>query len=207
MECAPRLEHRAARQLQVFEEPPPEQGRRGLQPLGVEGAHIAGCHVGDAEQIDVETGGVEKHAVPIGPEAALVDDVPELREAPAQRSAWIVRNIPEHLAQMIAPLAPVCHREIGEQGAGLFRRRQRDFPGVPQDHQLAEHLDLNWALHLGHRSPAPVLSAMPRGVNLSNGRRCCGVGGVAGGLISGTVWRGGGGLAPGCGERDAWWGG
>jgi hypothetical protein len=63
---------------------------------------------------------------------------------------------------MIAPLAAVDDRKVGEQGAGFLRRRQKDLPLTPQNRQFAEHVDSQWASHGNARSPAANLPQISR---------------------------------------------
>ncbi|RWQ40748.1 MAG: hypothetical protein EOS20_01490 [Mesorhizobium sp.] len=83
------------------------------------------------QQIDIKLGGVEKHALSISLQAVLitvlVDDLPQLREAPSQRSPWIVRDLPEHLAQMVASLPPSKKtRALLAYLVATNRRQRRD---------------------------------------------------------------------------------
>ena len=66
---------------------------------------------------------------------------PDLAEAPAQRPARIVRHVPEHLAQLLAPVRAPGQSEIGEQRARLAGRRQRRGRAVADHLKVAEDPD------------------------------------------------------------------
>ena len=57
--------------------------------------------------------------------AGLIDDAPELAEAPAELAARIVGHVPQQLAELAAGHRVRGQRQIGEQRAHLARCRQR----------------------------------------------------------------------------------
>ena len=59
----------------------------------------------------------------------LVDDRPQLAQAPAQGSLGIVRSVPQQGAEPLPPQRPVRQRQIGQQAARLPGGRQfKPFP-------------------------------------------------------------------------------
>ena len=97
------------------------------------------------ERCDIDRGvrRVEAHDEPIGDDALarlIVDEPAQLRQAPTQRAAGIVGNLPQQLAKMLAAESASRQREIGEQRAGLARRRELDALATASDLEIAEKL-------------------------------------------------------------------
>ena len=83
---------------------------------------------GDLDRIDEAVREVEPDGVAAGvdpPPAGLVDEAPDLAQAPAQLAARIVGHVPQQLAELAARDGVRRQRQIGEQRAHLARRRQR----------------------------------------------------------------------------------
>ena len=81
---------------------------------------------------------------PIGndpPAVVVVDQAPELGQAPAQAAARIVRDIPQEFAEMLAPETAVVQAQIREQGPRFLRRRQRQDFAVSPDLEFPEELN------------------------------------------------------------------
>ena len=72
----------------------------------------------------------------------IVDEGPDLAEAPAQSPARIVRHVPEYLAQPLAPVLVAGQREVGEQSTCLARGRQRHRGAVADHFEFAEDPEL-----------------------------------------------------------------
>ena len=131
------------RQVEARERLAAVPGRRRLD--GLERTSIERL-VGQALQrrdVDLDVRRVQPDADPVGHEAAarlVVDELPELREAPAQRATRVVGDLPEQLAQLFpAKRAPV-ERQVGEQRAGLLRGRQGQALAGPDDLDFAQKL-------------------------------------------------------------------
>ena len=93
--------------------------------------------------VDGDVRRVEAHGEPIGDDALarlVVDEPAQLRQAPTQRAAGIVGNLPQQLAKMLAAERASRQREIGEQRAGLARRRELDALAAASDLEIAEKL-------------------------------------------------------------------
>ena len=70
--------------------------------------------------------------------ARLVEHAPDLRQAPAELAARVVRHVPQELAELAAPDGAERQREIGEQRTRLARGRQRLRDTVPAHGQRPE---------------------------------------------------------------------
>ncbi|TCR96015.1 hypothetical protein EV281_11264 [Rhizobium sp. BK418] len=70
-----------------------------------------------------------------------IHDWPEFVEAPSQGSPWVVWNLPEHLAKMLATLGPTDDGQIAEKSARFLRlwQWQKLFPLPNVD--VAQHLN------------------------------------------------------------------
>src|SRR6185503_11298879 len=77
--------------------------------------------------------------------SVIAEHLADAREAPAQRAARIVWQLPEQLAQPFALMLAAVDRQIGEQRARLARGGQRQRSAVAQDREGAEHADLQAA--------------------------------------------------------------
>jgi hypothetical protein len=97
----PPLEDRAASDVEALEEVAAEQGRQRSLPARRERLDALAGRPGDFERVDEAVHQVEPDGVSAGldaPAAALVDETPDLAQAPPELSARIVRNVPEKLA-------------------------------------------------------------------------------------------------------------
>ena len=102
------------RELEAFERRAAVARGGGFELLERRLVELALCNRGERGDVDRDVGGVEADREPIGDDALarlVVDEPAQLRKAPAQRAARIVGNLPEQLAQMLAPeRAPVSAR-------------------------------------------------------------------------------------------------
>src|SRR4029079_6108125 len=106
--------------------------------------HPLGVRAADQSIVGAERAGLEPDGVAVGFETCLairVQDLTELREAPSQRAARVVRHIPEQVAKPFPALGRPGYRQIGEQGPGLTRLRQRYQGAAAVDREIAEDLD------------------------------------------------------------------
>ena len=77
--------------------------------------------------VDRDAVGVDPDAVAVGEDTRVflvVDEAPELGQAPAQRAARVVGDLPQQLAEMLAAETPGLQAQVGQQRAGLLGRRQ-----------------------------------------------------------------------------------
>src|SRR5262249_14897503 len=72
----------------------------------------------------------------------LVDDRPDLAEAPTQRPARVVRYVPEHVTQLFTTVPASRQRQIGEQRSRLSGGRSGRRYTVPDHFETAEDPDL-----------------------------------------------------------------
>src|SRR5262249_227779 len=88
---------------------------------------------------------LEAHAVARGVDAesfGIVDHRAKPAQAPAKRAAWVVRDVPEELAELLAAVRPAGEDEIGEEPPRLLGRGKLDAGAVPRDVHLAEKPEL-----------------------------------------------------------------
>ncbi len=162
----PALEHRAAGNLQPVDEVAGEQPGQRSQPLHGKrpepflgrARHLDGI---DEAVREVEPDGVGTRIHPAT--AGLIDDAPELAEAPAELAARIVGHVPQQLAKPAAGHRLWCHRQIGEQRARLARCRQGQRDPVATDRERPEQahpqgggvtdatwlIQFHWRFHAG----------------------------------------------------------
>src|SRR4030095_10376141 len=120
------------------------------------------------EQIDRDSRFVETHLIAVGDDARVfvrIDESTQLRQAPPQRTAWIVRDFPEQRAEVLAMECALVEREVREQRAGLLGRREALRHPVPHHFGLAQEFELET-----HESAAQIgagnyrsASATPQG--------------------------------------------
>ena len=118
----PAVEHRAAIDLESFEKVADKQRGQGSQPLGGQRLDALLDRLVDLDRIDDAVREVEPDGVGLGldPAAAgLIDDAPDLAEAPAQLAARIVGNVPQQFAKLAARHGVRRQRQIAEQRAHL----------------------------------------------------------------------------------------
>src|SRR5262249_37863679 len=105
----------------------------------------------------------------IGP--GVVEDLPELGEAPSQRAARVVGHVPEHLADALPALRLTGHGKVGEQRTRLARSRQAELLAVAKHGELAHHPNFQGSVGLraGRRHPA-ITSSAGRAAPMLSGR-------------------------------------
>ena len=156
----PGLEGGAAIELDAVEEGAAER----LQGRGQDGlrraVEILVDRFPDSQQIDIDVAAIERNALAVRVEpfpSLVVDQRAQLREAPAQRSARIVGQVPEHLAELVARMSAARDRQIGEERPRLLRLRQRQGGAVPRQLHPAQdpkcQHDISFALPRRAGSP------------------------------------------------------
>ena len=145
----PAVEHRAAVDFQAVQKVSVEQpGKRSL-PLRGERPDALFDGAGDFDRIDEAIRQVEPDRVVAREDAlaaALVDNAPDLAEAPTQLPPRIVGNIPQKLAQLTPRHSERGKGQIGEQRAHLPGCRQCQRNAVPADRHAPEHLNMERGL-------------------------------------------------------------
>ena len=74
----------------------------------------------ERESVDVEPGQVDRDEILVGPHAsrmAVVEHTADLRQAPAQFPARVVRTVPENLAKSRAMQRPSRHEQVSQKAA------------------------------------------------------------------------------------------
>jgi hypothetical protein len=110
---APRLELRAARQVKIVEEPAPKRSGKRFQRRSVESVNLVRPQMRDVAEVEVDPVELKAHRASIRLETFLpitVHDLPNLREAPAQRAVRVVGDLPEQLAEALAALGTASNR-------------------------------------------------------------------------------------------------
>jgi hypothetical protein len=129
------------RKFQAFQEIAAEALGSRLEILGADGADVAANQFMQLADIDSGTGHVDPHRVAVGDDALLllvVDEAPELRQAPAQRPSRIVGNVPQELADVLASEAARLQAQVGQQRTGLLGGGQRQRLAVSQHLEIAQ---------------------------------------------------------------------
>ncbi len=115
-----------------------------FQPLGWQSVDRLGRHSLDEFIIKSDRTGDDTDMVAVGLEACFtirIQDRTQLCEAPAQRRAWIIRNVPEELAEPFATLRLFLQRKVGEKCTRLTRLRQRHHRAVAPNREVTEHFE------------------------------------------------------------------
>jgi hypothetical protein len=116
----PAVELRTAVNLETIEKITGEEHAQAPQPFRREGLDALLCHPRDLDSIDEAICEIELDGVALGLDPSppgLVEDAPDLAQAPPKLSARIVRHVPEQLAEMTARNGTRRKRQIGEEGA------------------------------------------------------------------------------------------
>ena len=146
---APCVEPVADGQVQTVEKSPHKaQGKLG-QRFGCDLVQSLARRRPNPFDIDIHVADVQGDALPVGaqtPQLTLVDERPQLAQAPAQLRAGIIRAIPKQRAQVLAQLGLSRRRQVGEQRARLLRRRQSQGASVSNQRKLAQQPHLQSAL-------------------------------------------------------------
>jgi ubiquinone/menaquinone biosynthesis C-methylase UbiE len=140
----PGLESRAAVDLQAIEKIAGVERLEGLQLRRRHGLEVL-FGPGDLDRIDGAVRKIDPDAVALRLDPApgrLVDQAPDLAEAPAQLAARVVRHVPKQLAKLTAPDRARRERQPGEQPPHLTRSRQRQHDAVSANRERPEHPQL-----------------------------------------------------------------
>ena len=159
----PGVEARIAIELQAVEKFAAEQGRQRSQPIGRQRRESVLAGAGDLDRVDEAIRQVELDGVSAGvdpPPAGLVDDAPDLAEAPAKLAARIVRDVPQQFAELSARYGPNGQRQVGDKRARLARRRQVERHAIARDRQGSEQLQMQ--RRPDPRFPPPFPRRLPR---------------------------------------------
>ena len=152
--CAPSLEVAAVGQVQPLKEFPPERGGRLLQRLGGRFGDRAPMAFTHCNHIDCGLRQVQCYGVTIRYDArmpGLVEQRPELAEAPPQGPSWVVGDVPKNCAQAVTALAPPGYRQVGKEGAGLARVRQRNRRAVTNHLRFTQKIECEHLIPRRHR--------------------------------------------------------
>jgi hypothetical protein len=155
---APRVELDTVGQIQAFQEGAFETlgGTQQLRERGVrEASFLEGT---DGEEVDVGAARLESYPIPVGREPChvrAVEEGPYLGKAPPQRSPWVVRHLPQQIAEPLTGLRPTGGDQIAEERPGLLGSGKRARSLIPKYCQLTEEpylkvLDLAFRLGSGH---------------------------------------------------------
>jgi len=114
-------------------------------------------HFRQARNVQIDVFSPQADHIPIGDQslATNVNKSAKLRQAPAQRGARIIRDLPKQLAESLAALRSSDHREIGKESTRLLRRRKGDFLVPSLDAEIPQNADLQATGHAQH----PTVSA------------------------------------------------
>ena len=138
----PPVEHRAAAHFETFQELAAEQRGQRAWPIRREPLDALVGRASDLDRVDEAVRQVEPDGVAArldAPAAALVDEDPDLAEAPPELPARVVRNVPEELAQLAPRPGPWRHGQMGEERPHLAGRRQRHEGAAPPHGQAPKH--------------------------------------------------------------------
>jgi hypothetical protein len=120
----------------------------------------------DRQGIDVDVGAVELDQLPArshAPAVRRVHDPTELREAPAQLAARVIRHVPEELAELRTRDRIDGQSQVGEQRAHFPRGRQRDRAAAAAHVERTQHADFHAGYH--GRVHGPVLRSSPERIH------------------------------------------
>ena len=142
---APGLELGTTRQRQIFEEPALEQAGDVLKLGCAHRRQLMLRYLLDLPQVEGNRLALQSDPIAVGHQdisSIDIHDLPNLREAPSQRSARIVGDVPEHPAKAFTRLRTIDDRQIGEQRTRFPRRRKGDTLAVAQDGKSAQHVEV-----------------------------------------------------------------
>ena len=132
----------------------PERGGRLLQRLGGRFGVRAPMAFTHCNHIDCGLRQVQCYGVTIRYDArmpGLVEQRPELAEAPPQGPSWVVGDVPKNCAQAVTALAPPGYRQVGKEGAGLARVRQRNRRAVTNHLRFTQKIECEHLIPRRHR--------------------------------------------------------
>ena len=122
----PGIEQRLLRQILTGQKRLGGLIKQRLQPFGRQQRRASGdggAHIGHIQQQAVAG---QANIVAAGQQAiGMIQQRPQLGQAPAQGGAGIIGNVPQQFAQRLAAMAARFQRQPGQQRTRLARRRQR----------------------------------------------------------------------------------
>jgi hypothetical protein len=119
----PSIEFGTIREIKVFKKSPLESIRDRLKGVRIEFVDEVRPQRGDWPEVAIESAWIECDSVAIGSNATVMAGAHDLlypRQAPAQRTARIVGNLPEHLTQPLTTLRPLDNSQISQERAGFL---------------------------------------------------------------------------------------
>ncbi len=132
----PAVEQRTAVDLQSVEKVAREQRGQMPQPLGRERLDALPRRSGDLDRINEAVRQIERDGIPAGVDptaVGLVNQAPDLAQAPAQFTARVVGHVPQQFAELAAARRLRSNRQVAEQRPHLARWRQRHCGAVAGD--------------------------------------------------------------------------
>src|SRR5436190_18153658 len=123
---APGVKGVKARKFQTLQQIAAKARGRGDQRLSRHLTQPSGDQFLELARVDRNALGIEAHAVAIAEHAfspILVDQAPDLRQTPTQRTSRVVRDLPQQLAKLLAAKLTRLQAQVRKQSAGLLRRR------------------------------------------------------------------------------------
>lgn len=110
-----------------------------------QGGRVEGLEAGfrgaGAVEVDFHVREVELDGFAIGDDAGaalLVEEGAELAEAPPEAAAGVVRDVPEEVAQLLAPVLAAGRRQVAEERSSFLGRREVDWVAVTLKAQRPE---------------------------------------------------------------------
>jgi hypothetical protein len=113
----------AIRQIEPLEKIALKRLRRLAQRVGRDGVRAVSGSVAQGQDVDRDKVMLEFDSLAVGddhPTIRLIDERPQPGQTPAQCSARVIGNIPEHRAEPVAAVRTCGDGQIGEQSARLF---------------------------------------------------------------------------------------
>ena len=137
----PAVEARVAVDLQAVQKLAREQRGQRAQALRRQRLDARLGRVRHLDRVDEAAGQVQPHGIPAGLDpapAGLIDDAPQLAQAPAQLAARIVGDVPQQLAELASRYGLRCERQVGDERTQLARGGQRHVDAVAAQGQGPE---------------------------------------------------------------------
>jgi len=113
-----------------------------LQVVGRQLGEVAYQPASGRQQVDFYLAGIKAHGIACRNDASpirTIEDGTRLAEARAQCAARIVRHIPEHRAEAVAPMQTPSYRQIDQQRARLAGRGQDKLVAATGDLDPAQY--------------------------------------------------------------------
>ena len=153
---APGLEAVGVAQLEPLEQLAAEEGRPFTEVGDAGPIKALRLERFGGAQVDHRRPRVDAHPLAIGDDplpSLLVEQRPQPREAPAERAARVVGQVPEERAEVLAGLLAPLDEEIPEQRAGLLRGRQVEPLAAALDADAPQHAQRERLPCRGVRAP------------------------------------------------------